>query len=83
MAANELAHPSGSRSTPLEIAAQEEIFSLPSDEAEVLRLRFGLSQPRLAIREIAAKRDSTIREVEQVEARALQRLRWRSLIRER
>jgi DNA-directed RNA polymerase specialized sigma24 family protein len=71
-------HKAGS-SRSRERAAEAEVAKLPSDEAAFLRMRFGVGQPHERIAEIAAASGWSFAEVQQIQARALKRLRWRSL----
>ena len=60
--------------------AEAEINKLPPDEAALLRLRFGLRQRPQTLAEVAATLGLTLREARRLEARALQRLRWLSVL---
>jgi len=58
---------------------EAEIAKLPSLEASLLRSRFGIRTAPQTTAEVAANHSLSIVEVRQIEARALRRLRWRSM----
>lgn len=69
----------GRSSTARDLATEVEVDTLPSDEGVFLRARFGLGATPQTLAEIAASRGLSLEEAQRIEARALQRLRWRSL----